>query len=199
MDGRPLLYFDHDGVLADFMNPFVAYVNRTEGLALRLQDLRTYHFEESWGRTREWWINKTLEFCATEELDRLPPQPGAIDGLTALGSTFRLAVLTSRSPALEARTRAYIAKTFPVPFSRVDFSLPYTADGTGKTKGALVKEFGGVGLIEDADEYARDEVAHGIRAWLIRQPWTERVSDIPVKNWPDLVDELLALRGEPSA
>lgn len=199
MDSRPLLYFDHDGVLADFMNPFLAYVNRTEGLALRLQDLRTYQFEESWGRTREWWRDKTMAFCGTEELDGLPPIPGALDGLQALEQKFRLGILTSRSPTLYLRTLDYVARTFPVRFERIDFSLPYTADGDGKTKGAWAAELGAAGLIEDADEYARDAVAHGIRAWLIRQPWTERVSDIPVKNWPDLVDELLAWRDGPSA
>lgn len=191
MEFRPLIYFDHDGVLADFMSPFISYVNRTEGTAYQLSDLKTYHFEDSFGRTRQWWIGKTLEYCSTDGLDCLPPLPGAVEGLLRLTKNFRLGVLTSRGPTLEVRTREYIAKTFPIEFDRIDFSLPYTADGHGKSKGALVREFGGCALIEDSEEYARDAIAHGARAWLIRQPWTEHITDLPVLSWPELVAKLL--------
>ena len=182
---KPRLLLDCDGILADFYGAAFDLVEDFTGVRHQLSDLDSWEIFASIGdrALAERTYNAMNEpgFC----LERVPPLPGAIDGLASVRERVDLFIVTApfRSGFWMHERVQWLALHFGVPADRVVFA---------RHKGLIRGDF------------FADDNPHHVQGWAEQrrecrgqgfvwdQPYNRReLPDLPrLRGWGDLHDQL---------
>lgn len=93
-----IIGIDFDGVVADFISGFRAWVIRQTGRAIvEFPDPQTWEFYSEWGLSRDEWEKLLRTFMYSEEFKYLTPLPGVLEGLGELRRMgHHIAIITAR-------------------------------------------------------------------------------------------------------
>jgi 5'(3')-deoxyribonucleotidase len=109
---RPRVLLDIDGVVCDFLTPFIAHINSAMGTSHKLEDMTQWDMYSSFNVPQDVReivdsIIKTPGYC-----DSLKPLPGAVDGAKKLMEIADVYVVTSpwNSDTWESERRQWIRR-----------------------------------------------------------------------------------------
>jgi hypothetical protein len=121
----------------------------------------------------------------------VPLLAGASVALTELSKRFRIILITSRNPAWEKATRAWLHTHFADKVVDVYFAMN-PRYGTGqRTKGDLASELGASWHIDDNVEHCLSAREHGVTPILFGEyGWHHKAPDhlLRCKDWPAVVE-----------
>ncbi len=182
------LGIDIDGVVVDFVTPFLPLLQEAMGHPVRYDDITAYRFQHALGYSDE------VEDWVRGEIDRrdllrgLPRIPGSLESIRRFHREHEIHFVTARPEAKwEDVTREWL-RVQGFPYSSVLFREGRKAEGSE-----------GFDLfVEDYLENALDLVAQGIHVCLFDQPWNQN-SDLPrrctrVHSWQEVEDVVASLR-----
>lgn len=187
---KPLIASDIDGVLIDWMNPFINHVNSAFGYSLTYQDCHTHTLTD----LLQVDFDRLVEICNDFEekvgyAGQLFMEDG-YQGLKDLQEDFDLVFITSRPHSYEEYTTQLIRDHFG---STVVFAhgakMEYGTKGARKKKWQLADELGALYLIED-NPHEFDGWQAATKPICHKQPWNatllEMHPDIPHVTWDEI-------------
>jgi 5'(3')-deoxyribonucleotidase len=189
---KPIVAVDIDDVLFPYASELVLRYNLIKGAQLTVDDLFSYTFIDVWGGTLD-EANMIANSVHQQEFLHVLPLIGARAALVSLAERFELHIVTSRSPAYEEKTNAWVEQHFPGIFTRVDL-VGNHHDGTQvRTKADHCLEIGAVYLIDDQPKYALECALEGVRTILFGDyAWNQDVtmSDniVRCKDWKAVME-----------
>lgn len=190
-----LIGVDIDDVLADLVNPFTEFHNRTYGTSLTKENFIHYALWQVIGGTHEEDLRKMAEFEKTTYYSGMKPITGAISAIEILAANHNLIVITSRTYYMMDSTQRWINNHFPNKFQNVHFAQNYQGTGLDKKKKSeIVSELKVDFLIEDNFDYAAECARQGVKTLLFNQPWNQ-THPLPrlvyrVYSWQDILHKL---------
>jgi 5' nucleotidase, deoxy (Pyrimidine), cytosolic type C protein (NT5C) len=168
---RPIVAFDLDEVLGEFVAPLCHFHNETYGTILTIDDFRSYEFHLVWGGTVEESTTKVQAFFRSPWFqERIEPLAGAMEVLKELKAYFDLVVVTSRQHSISEATKVWVAKHYPGIFDTdigqpaggpaILFGNSYGVTGVKKSKSELCRSLGRCcALVDDQEKYCVDVAA----------------------------------------
>lgn len=165
---RPLLAFDLDEVVGEFVAPLCSFHNEAFGTSLSIRDFHGYEFFRVWGGTAEESTVKVQAFFRSPWfLERIKPLPGAFEVLKELQLHFDLCIVTSRQLAIAEVTKKWVNEHMPGIFTAdigqpagepaILFGNAYGLSGPKQTKADLCRQLGRcIALVDDQEKYAID-------------------------------------------
>ncbi len=195
---KPIVAFDIDGVIIDFMGSFIPYVNLRLGKNITYDQCRCHNFAEVFGIS-EFDASRIYDDYKNEvSHDELQPIDGALDGLGILKNHYQIAIITSRSPHYEEITYQWFKHNSPV--EAIHFSLgrnnPYAGHDGRKHKPQIAEQIGALCLIEDNEEEFIHWDAPTVQPICFAQPWNECLVEshpkiLRLNGWSEITDLLL--------
>jgi len=132
---------DLDEVVFNFIDPFIAFVNRKYGTSFTRQDMKSYSFERSGIIPKGTNEENVLEFCRQSGMLNLPLMPGAKEALRLLNNLYEIVYVTTRNKEFEDDTNQCLIDVGL--WNPVYFTTPT------KTKADWVKELHIHTLVDD--------------------------------------------------
>ena len=191
---KPLLASDIDGVLVDWMSPFIEHINTHFGHDLTYDLCHTHNLIDLLGCEKEDVFHMIDHFDEHFGRDQHPFIPEGYQALQELQNHYELVFITSRPMTYEPTTRELIAKHFG---SEVIFAhgakMKYGSKTNRKRKFEIAEELGAVAHIEDNP--------HEFEGWNVStkplchiQPWNKSLEEthphIPRLSWSEIMKEL---------
>ncbi len=189
---KPLIASDIDGVVVDWMNPFIQHINTHFGYSLRYEDCHTHTLMDLLQVDFEELVKICADFEQKVPFHHHPFMEEGYQGLQSLQEDFEIIFITSRPHSYEAYTRQMIQEHFGV---EVIFAhgaqMQYGTQTGRKKKWQLADELGALYLIED-NPYEFDGWQASTKPICHKQPWNSYLPqvhpDIPHTTWPEIVD-----------
>ena len=168
---------DLDGVVADFVNSFLLYVNRIYKSDYTKKDIYTFRLQEVFG------ISDSKTYFLVDHILKqdLPVIPGAKEGLqTFQEAGHEVIIFTARYSSLKEPTKKWLTMK-ELPYDRLIFKEDWERG----------KEFFDI-VIDDSVKKITELIGYYKRAFLFSQPWNERTWNIDnnferVYNWKEIV------------
>jgi len=185
---RNKIGIDIDGVLADFIVPFLEYCNGRFGISYKKEEVSSFYFLDSIGFPEEKSLKTYNDFYNSELFETITPIEGSFNGVLKLfQKRYRLNLVTARPDSLKEKTFLWLWKNYPNIFEQVNFT-----NGSKKSDFCLRNSISA--MIEDHADYANDCAEKGIETFLITQPWNFLETLHPgvrrVKDWSEIVERL---------
>ena len=182
---------DLDNVLADFQTTYLAFHNKYYGTTLTPKDITTFEYPPFMQITPEESEKRVYEFFESDEFDDIKPWKGSKDAIGKLSKKYSLYIVTSRPDS----TNGWVDRYFPDQMDDILHSNQFLLDHDGKvTKATICKEKEISVMIEDAENYAEEVSAVGIKALLLDQPYNqdfkEKKNITKVYSWEEIVREI---------
>jgi uncharacterized HAD superfamily protein len=196
---KKLIAIDIDDVIADTSEAIRLWGNEKSGIEMTKED---YSIEgEYWGYYERVWDQKNLnsvlffddaEAAIINSEIQVPLLAGASFAIRELAKQFRIVLITSRNPLLEAITRKWLDEHFEGLDVELYFAKnPKNISGSSKTKGQLCKELGAFLLIDDNVDHCQSMLDEGLEAVLFgTYGWQPYVPEgaIRCNDWPAVVE-----------
>lgn len=196
--------FDIDDVIAANAEGFVEFSNRRWGTNLKPGDY-SEHWAQMWGisddetEARREVILQNRVFLKHRFFDEAKPV------LIKLKSHYKLVIISSRGPRVQAETIAWINQAYPGVFQEFHFpkiwDQPLTIDEKVKmTKAEICREVGADYLVDDQPKHCLAVADAGITALLFGDyDWNRKVKLQPnmvrAKTWQDVLEYFDARAG----
>ena len=171
---------DIDGVVADFVTPFLPVLGELLERDVRYEEITSYLFQDVFGYDDEMEVRVREEIDRRDILRDLPALPGAVDAIRRLGKDHEIHFVTARRDAKwGALTREWLdRKGFP-------YDLVLFREGRKAEAGEGFYLF-----VEDCLENARDLATQNIHVCLMDQPWNQ-AEELPercarVRSWEEV-------------
>jgi len=165
---------DIDGVLANFVDPFLKYIEQKKNLRINKTDIDTYHPWQKFGISKDEMQILIEDFYVHEMFKQVEPLEGSKEGIDFLHKMSRLHIITARDKNLVGdNTKQWLAKHFGQKFSSINFSRNVRLGQVGKSKAEMGKNLDLSWMIEDSIEIAQKCSQIGIKVILIDQPWNQ--------------------------
>ncbi|MFX1353980.1 MAG: hypothetical protein ACFFGP_08480 [Promethearchaeota archaeon] len=177
----PAIALDLDGVLAEFVDPFLAELHREFNIRVARRDVLDYDLARVAGLSHDEMDAFLKRLCRAGLYARLQPIDGAPAGVRALASMYRICILTGRPVASRGDTIRWLGR-YGVPYWCLRFC----------GRGAKVSDTDGfAALVDDNVEEAVVAAARVPLVVLFDQPWN-RADDLPanctrVAAWTEVV------------
>ncbi len=169
-----LVGVDYDGVLAEFVNPFLAWHNKHYGTNLSRVEMNMFELSSFLGCDLPEAIRR-VELYANSPSYKMPIIEGAQDGIDEIREAGHEAVvLTSRSAKLIQITLDWLKDNFPNKFRDAYFTNEWGLDGKKETKREVCRREGIKALVEDNADYACECAQDGVRVVLLDCPWNQK-------------------------
>ncbi|MDO8628490.1 MAG: hypothetical protein Q7R56_01930 [Nanoarchaeota archaeon] len=170
------LTIDYDGVLYDFVTPFLAVVKKRTGKIITLADITCYSFAETLGLPET-----TINDMIAETVDRhaLPLLPQAVAICEQLSQTYELIIVTSRNETWKKQTQQPIEQDFP---QGVISDIYFTTNGNSPRLGhkdELLQRLKPKAHLEDGLHFAEQIATKGIHTLLFDWPWNQHPKELP--------------------
>lgn len=190
------LGIDMDEVLADFHTSFIKYHNLFYGTSLTRDDFRTYHIDNTIGKSVEEAVNRVNDFHCSIYFQEITPIQDSVNSIDKLSQNNQLFVITSRPCFIEKETKMWLEKFFPGKFSGIFYSSNHYSGAKGKPKSQICQELEVSALIDDSLDYIRQCPAIRIKGILFGDyPWNKNGNLPPnitrAKNWKEVLENLL--------
>jgi 5'(3')-deoxyribonucleotidase len=186
---------DVDDVLADFMNCFLKYYNKTYDTKFKRENFKSFSLWKTIGGTREISTEIIKDFFKSEYFDSMDMVKGSQYGVKKLSKNNELIVVTSRPLKIYNETVDWLDKYFPNEFSSIEFSKDWIGKPNNKWRKkdiCLAKNIDV--LFEDNIAYARGCAKEGIEVKLFDCPWNqEKIRSAKINRvycWEDAVGSL---------
>jgi 5'(3')-deoxyribonucleotidase len=174
-DNKPVLAFDSDEVLFNFVRDFLAmHFNPKYGTSFTEQDVFSYDLENVVGKTREEVIEEIAKFYRTDNFDGLTPMEGAVEIMHVLKDRYDLHVVTARPDFVRDKTLRAFEKHFPGCFVGYHFTNQYHGGNNVKEKLEVCRDIEAIAIVEDSYRNAMQCADAGIRAFLLKRKWNEK-------------------------
>jgi len=194
---------DIDGVIAEFIEPFLKFYNHKHKTHFRREDFKSFNLWETLGITKAQSTSAVDEFYLTEHFRNIAPVPGSIYGVYSLIKNLgnEGIIITSRPSEIEPDTRNWIKEYFPI-LSDVCFvnNPAIINDSRTATKADICSKLGIDFLIEDNLDFVREvrQSSEKTRVLVYESPWNKG-NDLPdgaqfVKSWGDIREYFASLR-----
>lgn len=195
---------DIDDVLADTTDALRVYVNEAAGIDLTIEDYRTPRVPY-WGYYEHVWTLagvtdhshlRAFQDTMIEDQSGIALIPGAVEAMAELSESFDLVAITSRDPAMQTATEAWLSKHFRNVFSNL--IMLNHARLASKSKGQACLDLGADTLVDDSPEHCVSAEALGVGAVLFGDHGWHHVFDGETprgKTWPEATGLILARSG----
>ena len=167
---RERVAVDIDDVLADTTDALRLHVIDATGVELTIEDYRK-HEVPYWGYYEHVWTQagitdhshlRVFQDKMVDDQSAIEVIPGAPEAMDVLKNSFDLVALTSREPAMQAATEAWLGKYFRGVFSDiVMLNHPHLAS---KTKGQACIELRARTLVDDSPDHCVSAEELGVGA-----------------------------------
>jgi uncharacterized HAD superfamily protein len=185
---------DIDGVLFNFLKPFILFYNQRHGTNFTIENITSYDFPKVFQLPGEEFRRDMNEFYLSPLFKNLPLIPGAQRGVRKISQNNFLGVVTSRPDLISRETLLSLQEHFPHLFSEVHFTSQYGGNGHKEKKSEYCLEHGYEMIIEDVAGYANECAERGIAAFLLTRPWNREEilhpNVIRVIDWPEIEERL---------
>jgi 5'(3')-deoxyribonucleotidase len=166
---KPIIAVDIDEVLSASAPDFVKFSNERWGTNLAVENYDE-HWSEMWQVDVDETIRRRDVYLNSGLIGKHATIDGAYETLKRLSEKFEIVLVTSRSSALEAETKAWIETNYKDIASSVYFSGifdgNFTADSFTHTKSDIFAELKPVFVIDDQIKHCRAAADLNINAIL---------------------------------
>ena len=91
---------DVDGIILDFLTPFIDYLNKIHGYSLRIDDIKNYNIESIIEREKtDFYFNIYMHFLTHFYPEKFEYINGALDFFNRLSTKFNLYLITALDPS----------------------------------------------------------------------------------------------------
>jgi uncharacterized HAD superfamily protein len=189
---------DLDDVLVDFNGALRRWHNDIYKTSLKLEDFKSYFFNETWGGTIQETIDKVGLFNHSRYYETISPIEGAV---WAINSLLKIGkepnIVTSRADFLRESTEKMLKFYFKKQSMNIFYSSNHYSgrENSGKTKPEICLDNKIPLIIDDSLEYAMQCAEKGIRVLLFGDyPWNQNgnlpANVVRVKNWKEVLEKL---------
>jgi len=194
------LGIDIDEVLADTLNSFLGFYNSRNRTNFQRQDFYIYN---DWGKimgiSEQHAMSEFYEFMFSPAGLTIPLISGSQQAIASLGTKYKLVSPTYRSSCFKDITKKYLDSNFQRAISSVEFANHYsTNSGQKLSKADLARKMGFTRLVEDQIHAAIECANIGVKVYLLKSPWNEKVTipaNLPIfgpfNNWLEITNELI--------
>lgn len=187
---KPLIASDIDGVIIDWVTPFIGHINNHFGYTLTYDQCITFVIEDLLQISGTDVLRMMHHFNQSVQIHDLPFIPEGYQGMKQLQEEFEVVFITSRPVSYEQKTREIIESHFgaSVVFAH-GAKLQYDTEMTRKKKWQIADELGALYLIED-NPHEFDGWEASTKPICHKQPWNASLPtvhpDIPHVTWEEI-------------
>lgn len=160
---------DLDGVVCDYQNFLVSYINERLRKNLKIKDWTDWNFTNS-GLTSQEFVQLVKHHQVAGMFAYLPEIPGALEGLEELAQDNSIHIITSRHGNARRDSLSWLTSR-EVKYDTISFT-----DNKGKIGRLLDLDY----MIEDSPKYAAQMKDEWITPILYNQPWNASFKEGPV-------------------
>jgi 5'(3')-deoxyribonucleotidase len=194
---RKLIAVDVDEVLFPFLTHMNDYVNGLWGTHFKIEDYKSYIFEEVWGGEKRDVDRLIDRFGKTGKYYSILPLEGAQEGIERLSRENDLIVVTNRPVKIKAETERQFEQFFPGRFKKVFCLGGDRYDSVSPIpKFQICKREGAEIIIEDGLRNALECIKVGIGAFIFDYSWNQSKTAnqnglvrIYAPHWKNLIKE----------
>lgn len=178
------LLIDQDEVLAQFTAKVLQWWNEDQGENAQIEDIKTYHIQESLGPKAHYFIKSCMRF--PDFFTSLEPVPGAIEGMKQLVEMGHDVVIVTKIPT--SAPGAYHGK-----MEWVRKHLPFLSvkNIVGCQRKELVQ---GDLLLDDSPKNVYDYLNCGRKIIIFDRPWNRDIKEfkhVPrVHSWDEFIKQI---------
>jgi 5'(3')-deoxyribonucleotidase len=192
---REVIAVDVDEVLFPFVPEFIEYDNQRFGSGIRIEDFKTYQFENVLNIAIEEAVERVYDFNASNH-EHISPLERAREAISELNEEFELTVVTARHPKFESNTLEWLDTHLQGFFSDVVHIGYAPVMEKPLKKVDVCKDLGAIALIDDSVGHVSECAEQGIQGVLFGcYPWNQAESLPPgvvrCLHWPDVVEYFL--------
>lgn len=195
---KKVIGIDFDDVLMDFTPGFLSFFFKRLGKTFVKEDVKVFHFWDTFGLSKEEAVAICEEYYLTEEHLGNPPLAGSREALQKL-SNFSLQVITARPSFTEEVTTSWANNHFENMIERFHFTNAFKSD-QAVSKGTLARDLGISYFIDDAPHNALDVASQGIPVFLVDTPWNKNMEShelvMRVTSWDEIAERILLLENQ---
>ncbi|MBI2451743.1 hypothetical protein HYV50_01535 [Candidatus Pacearchaeota archaeon] len=168
---------DIDGVLADFITPFLAYYNVWHGTGYSYTDITNYELWSVFGDNKEQINSKIEEYFNDADALAIRPINGSQEIIQELNErNGRSSIITSRPLIVKEKTLEWLFHNFQNAIGKVYFTEELNGDYNGKSRKSFICRKEGIEvMIEDLPTTAIDCSGTCRQVLLYDHPWN--------RNW----------------
>lgn len=162
---------DLDDTIWEFQSKFNKFYNSKFGTDYKLEDMKSYSYEETFKITKEKTIELLDEFSKTDSFSKLPLIDGVMDFLEKIEEDYEVYFITARGINRKDQT----LECFYNHFGREE-KIHFVGSGSeheGKSKGEVCLELGIEYMVDDHVQNLLSCHKFGIKSFLINQPWNK--------------------------
>lgn len=182
---------DLDGVLAEFIGPFLNFENQRYDTSVKREEVRNYDLTTVLRISHGQLAQELNDFYNTPAFYHLLPIVGAQSATEELAKHHQLYVITSRPSEIHRATKEWLEREYPARFHSVHFSLDYLPDAISGRKDDLCRDLGINVMIDDSLEYLNRCGAYVQQTILFNQPWNRQgdisSSLLQVDSWEEII------------
>lgn len=196
---KPVVGFDLDDVLFNFMDELCNWHNLTHHTSYARDDHFSFDLHEVWQCEGTEARDRVWNFYQSEQYKHTLPVVGAVDALREIKKDHSCVLITARPESMEQETRAWLDVHFPGIFDAVCFTNHFHGDGVKRSKSSVCLELDVKVFIEDALHNAYDIAGAGIPVLLIDTPWNKADVAAPitrVSSWEEVMEYIKRITSE---
>jgi 5'(3')-deoxyribonucleotidase len=188
---KQTIAIDIDDVLANHVEAFNAFSNKTYGTDLTIEDYSD-RWADFWDLSDDEIEKRALEFQTQEEIAGFKVKDESKEALEQLKENYDLVIVTARRKHIVDTTIKWLDKYFPEVFKGIHF-VPIWVPSNKITKGDICKQVGADYLIDDVPKHCNLAAEVGIKAILFGDySWnrnTEIAKDVVrCKDWQSVLN-----------
>jgi len=169
--------YDIDGVLIDFITPYLWFHNKKYGTRFQKEDIKNYDLTKSLKLPSKKIFPDIMQFMESKYSEYLVPAESTQEAISEIAMEHDLYVITSRSELFKRQTEEMLSIYFPNIFDgRVIFSS-YNTHKWGNSKSSIAESLRLEIFIEDNPDDISSITAKGIRVFLMDAPWNRKVKE----------------------
>jgi 5'(3')-deoxyribonucleotidase len=172
---KKVLAVDIDEVLFPFTPTFLAYHNAAYQTQLTLAHKQSDFLEHITGETEDQMCAKIDAYLKTPFYAHAGPLPDAVGAIRRLSKSWRLVIITARTPNYRGSTELFIERHFPGMFSGIFYSCDAHDPKKITPKHSLCQQVGAYALVDDSLRNLQTVADVGVHGVLFgNYPWNQR-------------------------
>lgn len=178
---------DIDEVLAETIQPLVAFINQRHGTQFDRDAISNYNLWEEWNMDYH-LVAREITVFLDECLMNIQPVKGAKEGLSLLQGRHDLIAISARPKAFCSQTREWLLRTFGDIF--VEIHLTGSFHEAKQKKIDICRNLGVHVLVDDGPEHLIECLDASLPAIVMNAPWNRSLPKSLVRayNWRDIVE-----------